>query len=260
MKNIYLISILLGSTIIIGCGSSSSSTDSPQSSNPTTSRTLASIHKYKITAIPTSTQECKGANGDMVIKDSSISGTIKTDWGDILTISGTYNKSSGDVAGGFAKNSKRLVEYSGIIENNIGTGTWEDSIGCKGTWRGVGDESNYITSQQNSENIDHSKKVDAHNIEGYKIGFDYERGTTASINFGCDGSFSFDLTLSGVVRNSMRGDDITISNSKMKLIANSSEEISISLDKDDYIIKNYSKVTELDSYTVNSINQVSNCN
>jgi hypothetical protein len=134
-------------------------------------------------------------------------------------------------------------------------------IGCGDSSSSTEEESSYLTtSQENSENSNTSDKLDAYTIGGYSIGFDYERGTIASITFGCDGSFSFDLMLSGIVRNSMRGDDIIINNYTIQLVANSLEKLTISLDNEENIVKDYSKVTELDSYTINSIKQVSNCN
>jgi len=260
MKTIYLTTILIGATTLIGCGGSSSS--NPENNTPTQER-LAQIHKYKIVATATSGSNCKNATGEMIINNSTISGTIKTGWGDILTISGTYNKTKGDVDGGFAKNNNRLAQYSGNIKNNIGTGTWSDSLGCSGTWKGDGYKTNYISSSQPTANSNSNsdKKLDAYNIQGYELGFNYERGTSASISFGCDGSFAMKLSLSGVTRTSISGDDITIENHKLKLVSSqTSEKILISLDNDDNIIKGTSKVTELGSYTVNQIKKISSCN
>jgi hypothetical protein len=264
MKTIYLTTLLLGAITLIGCGSGSSSSEPSDDDKNPIERQLAQIHKYKIVATATSGGNCKGATGDMIINASAISGTIKTGWGDVLTISGTYNKTNGDVAGGFAKNNNRLAQYSGTITNNKGRGEWSDSLGCSGTWSGEGSASNYIESsqpspEQNSNNS--SKNLNAHDIQGYELGFDYERGTSASISFGCDGSFAMKLSLSGVTRTSISGDDITVENHQLKLVSSQTyEKIIVSLDNDDNIVQGTSKVTELSSYTINSIKKISSCN
>jgi len=268
MKTIYLTTLLLGVVTLTACGGGGSSS-TPSSNNPTnnqnsTERRLAQIHKYKITATTTQSN-CKGATGEMIINNSAISGTMKTGWGDVLSISGTYNSTNGAVDGGFAKNNNRLAQYSGEIKNNIGTGTWSDSLGCSGAWRGEGYKSNYVSSSEPKENNNNGsaglKKLNAYDIQGYELGFDYERGTVASIDFACDGSFKLKLTLSGVTRTSITGDDIVIENHTLKLSSSQTlEDVGISLDNEDNIVEGVSKVTELDKYTVKSIKKVSECN
>jgi len=263
MKTIYLTTLLISATTLVGCGGGSSSSEHNKDT-PATNNQLTQIHKYKIIATATSSGNCKGATGEMIINNNTVSGTIKTGWGDILSISGTYNKANGDVDGGFAKNNNRLAQYSGSIKKNIGTGTWSDSLGCSGTWRGEGYKTNYISSSQPTSNnpSNNNKKLNAYNIQGYELGFKYERGTSATISFECDGSFSMKFSLSGVTRTSMRGDDITVLNShQLKLISSqTSEKILISLDSEDNIIEGVSKVSELESYTINRIQKISDCN
>ena len=99
MKNIYLTTLLLGAIGLSGCGGGGGNDSTPNSTNNTES----TIKKYKIVAIPTSSGNCRGADGTMVIEGSSVSGTIKTGWGDNLIIGGTYSSQNGDISGGFAK-------------------------------------------------------------------------------------------------------------------------------------------------------------
>jgi len=115
------------------------------------------------------------------------------------------------------------------------------------------------TSDNSSNN---NKKLNAYNVQGYELGFNYERGTSASISFGCDGSFAMNISLSGVTRTSIHGDEITVLNShQLKLVSSqTSEKILISLDTEENIIEGVSQVSELDNYTINSIKKTSSCN
>ncbi len=238
MKNIYIATLLLGASTFIGCGGGGSSSDDSPSSSSTDSKTLASIHKYSIVATATSGGNCKGANGKMIIEGSSVSGTIKTGWGDTLMIGGTYDKSSGDVDGGFAKNNNRLAEYSGNIKNNVGTGTWSDSLGCSGTWKGTGYASNYVESTPETPATtpttrpsSSSKSFDPANLQGYEISYTGTGMVEYTITFACDGSFETKASRHGVTVETTYGDTITINSNKLLLgsSVNSIDDVSISL-------------------------------
>ena len=240
MKKIYRTTLLsLGATALIGCGGGGSSSDDSPSSSSTDLKTLASIHKYSIVATATSEGNCKGANGEMIIEGSTISGTIKTGWGDPLIIGGTYDKSSGDVDGGFAKNNNRLAEYSGNIKNNVGTGTWSDSLGCSGTWKGTGYASNYVestpetpaTTTPTTRPSSSSKSFDPANLQGYEISYTGTGLVEYTISFACDGSFETKASRHGVTVETTHGDTITINSNKLLLESsvNSVDNVSITL-------------------------------
>ena len=261
MKTIYYTTALLASiSIFIGCGGVNTHTTPPSrniENNATDGRQLASIQKYKLINRATSEGSCSDSNGEMIINNNKVSGTIKTDWGDILIISGTYNQSNGNIDGGFIKNNYRLAQYTGSFKNNKGNGIWTDSLGCSGTWIGEGYETNYILPDNNSSN----KNINAYDIQGYELYFDYERGTSATISFGCDGTFAVNLSISGATRTTISGDDLTIENHQLQLLSSrTSDKVFISLDNENNIVEGTSKIRELGSYTVNRIKQVSHCN
>ena len=133
-------------------------------------------------------------------------------------------------------------------------------IGCGGGGDGSTTTPRLHISPSSPSNISTVQKIDAQNAQGYELSFPYERGTTAKITFGCDGTFSMDISLSGVERNYMRGDDITIDNQYMTLVDPVSVgEAKIALDKDDNIVKGSSTVKELYTYTISEIKKVDNC-
>ena len=216
MKQIYS-TLLLGALTLTGCGGGGGSTPSsngnPSFDNaPSARQTLAQIHKYTVKAVPTSGGNCKGATGEMIINGSGISGTITTGWGDILTIGGTYVSSSGNVSGGFAKNNLRLAEYSGKIVNNNITGIWSDSLGCSGTWSGIGEKSNYIS--QASSTID-TKTFDPYNLQGYTISYNQLGLDYYDVKIACDSSYIVTLTRRGLKSEVDYGDAINISENEL---------------------------------------------
>jgi hypothetical protein len=258
MRTIYITTLLTGVATLIGCGGVNSyPTPGSEDDNSTDRRLLAPIQKYNLITTASSGGNCNDSKGEMIINSNIVSGTIETDWGDILIISGTYNPSSGDIDGGFIKNNNKLAQYTGSIKNNKGSGIWSDSLGCSGTWSGEGYETNYLLPDNNST----SKSINAYDIQGYELYFTYERGTSASINFGCDGTFAIKLSISGVTQTTISGDDITIENHQLQLLSSrTSDKVLISLDDNDNIVEGSSKVRELGSYTINQIKQVSRCN
>jgi len=253
MKNIYLTTILLGAISLVGCGGGSNGGD-----NSTPNSVQSAIQKYKIVATPTSGGNCRGANGTMIIEGSTVSGTIKTGWGDNLIIGGTYSSTNGDVSGGFAKSNKRLATYSGNIKNNRGSGNWSDSLGCSGTWTATGLSSN-TASSSSSTNTNNSKSFDAQNLQGYEINYQGEGLISYKIKFECDGSFSVTATRHGVNVITMSGDDIIIDSDKMILQSsvNSSEQFIITLINGDVVI---GKSTDGDDNIISEVKKVSNCN
>jgi len=255
MKNIYLTTLLLGAIGLSGCGGGGSNHSTQPNS---TNNTEATIQKYKIVATPTSGGNCRGANGTMIIEGSSVSGTIKTGWGDNLIIGGTYSSQNGDISGGFAKNSTRLATYSGNIQNNKGSGNWSDNLGCSGTWTATGLSSN-TTSSQRPTTTNNSKSFDAQNLQGYEINYQGEGLISYKIKFACDGSFKVTATRHGVNVIAMSGDDITIDAKKMILqsAVNVNEQFIISLIDGDVVI---GQSVDDDGNIITEVKKVSSCN
>jgi hypothetical protein len=235
MKQIYT-TLLLGTLAFTACGGGGSSTTTPiEESTPSEELAPATIQKYTIDAVPTSGGNCKGATGDMLINGSVVSGTVTTGWGDILIISGTYLPSNGDLSGGFAKNNIRVAEYSGNISNNTATGTWSDSLGCSGTWRGVGDTSNYVPTPTTqtpttqtpvtpipvtptpASNIVSSDGItfDPYNLQGYTLSYNQLSLDYYNIKVNCDGSYEVTLTRRGLTTPVDSGDIIDVSNDEL---------------------------------------------
>jgi len=265
MKTVYKLTMILAITTFTGCGGggggSSSNTDNSDSSN--TIKELASIHKYSISATPTSDGNCKGANGEMVIEGSEVSGTVKTGWGDQLMINGTYNKTNGDIDGGFAKNSTRLAEYSGNIKDNSGTGEWSDSLGCSGTWKATGYSSNYINSSPTptttSNRTSSSKSFDPNNLQGYKLSYTGTGMVDYTILFNCDGSFETKASRHGVTVETTHGDTITIDSDKilLKSSVNDIDDVSITLIDGNIVL---GKSKDDMGNVITDIKKVSSCN
>ena len=275
MKNIYLSTLLLGATLLIGCGEGSTGKSTKESTQRASNTQVEDtkepqaqslIHTYKVVATPTSGGSCKGAEGEMVIEKSKVSGTIKTGWGDVLTISGTYDQSSGDVDGGFAKNNNRLAEYSGNITDNNGGGTWSDSLGCSGTWETTNHSSKATTSPQPSSNTSTSTntkatKVNAHEIQGYQITYP-EDGLTTVVTFECDGTYTSATSNHGI--------NIPIDSGKVQIRDTTSDKagvlsfsyMQVSLDDQNNVVAGESKAVDVldDIHTITSITKVSECN
>jgi len=248
MKNIYLTTLLLGAIGLSGCGGGGGNDSTPNSTNNIES----TIKKYNIVATPTSSGNCRGADGTMVIEGSSVSGTIKTGWGDNLIIGGTYSSQNGDISGGFAKNGTRLATYSGNMQNNKGSGNWSDNLGCSGTWTATGLSSNTPTSNS-------SKNFDAQNLQGYEINYQGQGLISYKIEFACDGSFKVTATRHGVNVIAMSGDDITIDAKKMILqsAVNVDEQFIISLIDGDVVI---GQSVDDDGNIITEVKKVSSCN
>ena len=270
MKNIYLTALLFGTvSLSSGCGGGGSSTPSTQPN--TTNNIEATIKKYKIVATPTSGGNCRGAEGTMVIENSSVSGTIKTGWGDNLIIGGTYSSQNGDISGGFAKSGKRLATYSGKMQNNSGSGKWSDSLGCSGTWTATDSSSNTETTTPPNSNSTPSStstpntstsKVNAHDIKGYKISYP-EDGLTTVVTFGCDGSFDMSTSNHGTRIPIDSGDSIQIrdTTSEKKGVIGLGI-VQITLDTNNNVVVGESKAVDvLDyAYTITSILKYDDCN
>lgn len=247
MTKNYLTTLLFSAIALTACGGGGGSSDTPKKSNDTTS----SIKKYKIIATPTSDGNCRGANGTMVINGSNVSGTIKTGWGDNLVISGTYTSQSGDIDGGFAKNSKRLATYNGNIKNNNGSGNWSDSLGCSGTWTATG-------ASSNSTPTNNSKTFDAQNLQGYEINYKSDGLILNKIEFTCDGSFNITASRHGVDVQIMSGDQIDISDTLMVLnSAIDDEKRTIRLQDGNIVI---GKSVDEDGNIIKEVKKVSSCN
>jgi len=254
MKNIYLTTLLLGAIGLSGCGGGGGNDSTPNSTNNTES----TIKKYNIVATPTSGRNCRGADGTMIIEGSSVSGTIKTGWGDNLIIGGTYSSQNGDISGGFAKNSTRLATYSGNIQNNKGSGNWSDNLGCSGTWTATGLSSN-ITSSQRPTTTNNSKSFDAQNLQGYEINYQGQELISYKIKFACDGSFKVTATRHGVNVIAMSGDDIIINYTRiiLKSEVNVNEQFIISLIDGDVVI---GQSVDDDGNIITEVKKVSSCN
>ena len=220
MKRIYS-TLIIGALTLTACGggggTTPSSTRTPPLDNGSSARqTLAQIHRYRIEAVSTSGSNCKGAIGEMIINGSGISGTITTGWGDVLTIGGTYVSSSGNVSGGFAKNNLRLAEYSGTIVNNNTTGRWSDSLGCSGTWSGVGDASNYVTTPATQIPVSSDAKTfDPYNLQGYTISYNQLGLDYYNIKIACDSSYIVTLTRRGLMSEVDHGDVVDVSEDEL---------------------------------------------
>ncbi len=267
MKNIYLTALLFGTINLSGCGGGGSKGSSNPSTQPNSTNNLeAAIKKYKIVATPTSNGNCRGANGTMIIENSSVSGTIKTGWGDNLIIGGTYSSKNGDISGGFAKSGKRLATYSGKMQNNSGSGKWSDSLGCSGTWTATGSSSNTETTTPPSSTSTPStstNKVNAHDIKGYKISYP-EDGLTTVVTFGCDGSFDMSTSNHGTRIPIDSGDSIQIrdTTSKKKGVIGLGGIVQITLDTNNNVVVGESKAVDVldDAYTITSILKYEKCN
>ena len=271
MKRIYITTLFVGSIILTGCGEDGggssvkpSIVDSRENSSAETT-----IKKYKIVAIPAShfsSSKCRGAEGDMIIDDSSISGTVKSGWGQIFEISGTYISSTGSVDGGFADSGSSVAQYSGKIQSNSGNGIWSDNLGCNGTWTTTGLASNTNSSSSptttNSSTSSSKNMVNAHDIGGYKISYP-EDGLTTVITFGCDGSFNMSTSNHGMNIPIDSGDSIQIRDT-------TSEKggviglgiVQITLDANNNVLVGESKAVDvLDyDYTIKTITKITECN
>ena len=254
MKENYLTTLLLCAITLTACGGGGGgSSDTPQNRDNTTSN----IQKYKIKATPTSGGNCRGANGTMIINGSTVSGTIKTGWGDNLVISGTYTSQSGDIDGGFAKNNKRLATYNGNMQNNSGSGNWSDSLGCSGRWKATGLASN--TTPTNTTPTNDSKTFDAQNLQGYEINYKAEGLISYKIALACDGSFKITATRHGVDVPIMSGDEIDISDKSMVLnsAVNIDEKRTISLNNGNIVL---GESVDEDGNIITEVKKVSSCN
>ncbi|SFV55821.1 hypothetical protein MNB_SV-12-595 [hydrothermal vent metagenome] len=270
MKNRYLTALLFGAISLSGCGGGGSSGGdvesrsnlSPQSN---TTNNEATIRKYKIVATPTSSGECRGAKGTMIIEGSSVSGTIKTGWGDNLIIGGTYSSQDGDISGGFAKNGSRLATYSGNMKNNRGNGIWSDSLGCSGTWTATGSSSNittatssHTTSTPVPTTTNSSKNFDAQNLQGYEINYQATGLISYKIEFKCDGSFTVNASRHGINVVAISGDDITIDSKKMILkSAINDEEWTVTLIDGNVVV---GKSVDGDGNIIKEVKKISSCN
>ncbi len=234
MKDYYRSILFFGTILVVGCGGGGSSDD--ESTTVTTDgKILNSIHKYHIVANPTSGGSCRGAEGEMIIEEHTISGSIKTGWGDTLMIEGTYDMQSGQVDGGFAKNNSRLASYDGVIANNQGEGAWSDNLGCSGSWKGSGYASNYIDSTASTssteDSISSTKGFDPNSLEGYEIRYEGSGLVSYTIIFGCDGTFETRASRHEVTVETTYGDTIIVDGDTLVLESsvNSMDNMRISL-------------------------------
>jgi len=126
-------------SLIVGCGGSSSSSADKNDQTPQTNQTNTT-KVYNVTVVSDdslSPDTCKGATGTLIIREDKVSGTVKSDWGKIYDITGTYISETSKIEGGFADAKTQVATYKGTANNNSASGTWEDSLGCYGTWSGT---------------------------------------------------------------------------------------------------------------------------
>jgi hypothetical protein len=126
-------------SLIVGCGGSSSSSTNTDNQTPPNNQP-SNTKIYNVTVVSDaslSPDTCKGATGTLIIKEDKVSGTVKSDWGKIYDITGTYISETSKIEGGFADARTQVATYSGTANDNNASGTWEDSLGCYGTWSGT---------------------------------------------------------------------------------------------------------------------------
>jgi len=76
---------------------------------------------------------CGDASGSMMLTGNVLEGSIFTTNGNNLQVEGTVSE-NGEVAGGFAQGGNIVATFTGTFSGNSGSGDWEDSFECVGTW------------------------------------------------------------------------------------------------------------------------------
>ncbi len=94
--------------------------------------------EYKLTATPTTATGrdggvCGTASGEIEIKDLKISGDISNNTG-LYDVKGGIEP-SGDLFGTFTVSGDNRATFEGSINDNKGSGSWEDSNQCEGEWK-----------------------------------------------------------------------------------------------------------------------------
>ena len=77
---------------------------------------------------------CGSGDGKIEIKDLKISGDITNTWGSIDDVDGVIEP-SGDLIGTFTVSGDNRATFEGSINDNKGSGSWEDSNQCEGEWK-----------------------------------------------------------------------------------------------------------------------------
>jgi hypothetical protein len=76
---------------------------------------------------------CGAATLSLTILNSVITGTARSTSGDSYDITGDVD-ASGDISAGFAASEGVTATITGDIDGHIASGSWSESLGCKGTW------------------------------------------------------------------------------------------------------------------------------
>ena len=125
---------LIATSLLIGCGGSSSSNEENTNNGVNKSYTLAVT---ATTATNLSGGECRNADGEFTINDHKMIGTVHDGWGKDYTINATEKDGViEDGAFAFAAGGNAAT-FKGAVNINDLSGTWEDVGGCKGTWVGT---------------------------------------------------------------------------------------------------------------------------
>lgn len=84
-------------------------------------------------SIARSGAECRGANIELIVSNTNISGSVVTDWGYVLALSGAV--SSDGLLGGEAQYEGNFaVLLTGALFGQTARGQWMDVLGCWGTF------------------------------------------------------------------------------------------------------------------------------
>lgn len=76
---------------------------------------------------------CGAATLSLEISNSVITGTARDTSGDSYDITGNVD-ADGDISAGFAAGEGATATFTGDIDGHIASGSWSESLGCKGTW------------------------------------------------------------------------------------------------------------------------------
>ena len=138
MKKIAMVGVSI--LLITACGGSSSPKKGPLSSQNPINRIEGgeiSFQRYILTIRPDAQYPwCKMAKGFLIIKNNIVSGTVVSGFPKPYVIFGNYIPETGKIEGGFPK-GQPISHYVGMLNPNIGSGTWSDDFGCSGQWEAV---------------------------------------------------------------------------------------------------------------------------
>ena len=127
--SVRVFSMVLLSSALIACGGSGSSMvvmDVFLEGDYT-------ISAPSTTPFATDGGECGDAAGTLRLSDGVLSGTVNTN-ATAFDVTGSVGADGVVTGGGFERDGQIAAEFEGQFEGDAGSGTWQNSIGCAGTW------------------------------------------------------------------------------------------------------------------------------